>query len=111
MARVAASSSDQAVLPDAGLMFSGGIEQLRLTITPAPNTLGTATVTVLATDEDGMTGQASFAVTVVQQQVSFRQFVRDSFADAETAMPRNINSRQFDDDAAGDDFADLLAQP
>ena len=40
--------------------------------------------------------------------VSFREFVRQTFADDADANPRPVNAVVFDQDAEGDDFADLL---
>ncbi|MCZ6887272.1 MAG: hypothetical protein O7H39_02165 [Gammaproteobacteria bacterium] len=40
--------------------------------------------------------------------VSFREFVRQTFADDADANPRAVDAVVFDQDAEGDDFADLL---
>lgn len=39
---------------------------------------------------------------------SFAAFTRTVFADDANAMPREVNNMQFNQDAADDDFADLL---
>ena len=61
---VTATSSNQAVVPDAGLLVSSGGASRTLTLTPAANTTGTATITVTVTDGNGGTAVDTFVATV-----------------------------------------------
>jgi beta-glucanase (GH16 family) len=61
-----ATSSNQSLLPNGGLVVSGG----GLTITPAPGQTGTATVTVTVTDSYGGSARRQFAVTVLPAPAS-----------------------------------------
>ncbi|MEM7078703.1 MAG: hypothetical protein AAF513_08755 [Pseudomonadota bacterium] len=103
-----ASSGDPGVISDAGIVVSGTGPTFSLVLTPMPDTLGNATITVVATDRGGLSDQTQFVVSVMPQQVSYRGFVRDVFADESNQPPRDVNSRVFDADAQDDDFADLL---
>ena len=61
---VRASSSNQALLPDAGIALGGGGAARAITLTPTPNTHGTTTVTVTASDGAAETTD-TFVLTVV----------------------------------------------
>ena len=104
-----ATSANPDVIADGGLVLSTSGRTASLVITPLADQLGQAAITVSVTDPGGLTDQATFTVTVEPQAgVSLRQFVRSTFADAPTAVPRNVNSRRFEDDAVNDDFSDLV---
>ena len=60
---VVASSSNQAVVPGSGLVISGSGASRTLTITPAANASGSATITLAASD-GALTGTTSFVLTV-----------------------------------------------
>ena len=102
------TSDNPDVIANDGIDVNGAGANFSLVLTPVPAVIGSATITVTATDEGGLQDQTNFQVTVVQQQVSFQTFVRDVFADDLNQAPRDINSRTFDADAQNDDFADLL---
>ena len=104
---VTASSSDQNVIADQGLVIMGTGGNLSLTVTPNPAVLGAATIQIRAADAEGGTGITSFTVNVVSQEVSFDAFFRSVFLDPENAEPRDVNSRTFIQDAEAG-FADLL---
>lgn len=107
---ISVSSDNQQVVPDSGLVLGGTGATRSLTITPAIDSLGDAFITIIVTDAAGLSASLSFLLTVVPQQVSTQQFVRTTFAEAETGDPALINALAFDQDADNDDFADLLAQ-
>src|SRR5204862_4648968 len=62
---ITATSSNQAVVPDGGLVVSSGGASRTLTLTPVANTAGTATITVTVTDGSGGTAVDTFVATVV----------------------------------------------
>ena len=107
---ISASSDNQQVVPDSELVLGGSGTMRSVTITPVIDTLGDAFITIIVTDQAGLSASTSFLLTVVPQQVSLQQFVRTTFADAEDGDPALINAIAFDQDADNDDFADLLAQ-
>ena len=101
------SSSDQNVIADAGLALTSSGRSASLIISPVADTLGTATVSVTATDPGGLSDTVLFQITVVPQEgVSFNEFTRAVFADPANAVPRDINSRRFDDTPTN--FDDLV---
>ena len=79
-------------------------------MTPVIDTLGDAFITIIVTDQAGVSASTSFLLTIAPQQVSLQQFVRSEFAKAKDGEPAFINAIAFDQDAENDDFADLLAQ-
>lgn len=105
------SSDNQTLLPTSAFQLLGSAADRTLTITPAGGELGQANVTIIATDARGLTTQTSFAITVQTQVVSFRSQFRTVFSADENAMPADVNSRRFTQDADNDDFSDLLANP
>ncbi|EQD35908.1 hypothetical protein B2A_12342 [mine drainage metagenome] len=62
---LSASSDETAVLPVSGIQFGGTGTNRILTITPTPNRLGLALVTITATDANGLQSAASIEVDVV----------------------------------------------
>jgi beta-glucanase (GH16 family) len=64
---VTATSSDQALVPNDGIVVGGSGPDPNLTITPARGQTGTATITVTVTDSDGGSATRQFPVTVVNQ--------------------------------------------
>ena len=107
---IAVTSSDSDVVPDDGITVGGSGGSRSLIITPVIDTVGDTLITVMVTDSAGLSASTAFMLSVNPQQASFQQFFRSTFADAATDAPRPINAIEFDQDAAGDDFADLLAQ-
>ena len=107
---ITASSSDADVVQNDGIAVGGSDGFRSLSITPVIDTVGDTLVTVIVTDSAGLMTSTAFMLTVDPQQLSFQQFLRSTFADAPSDAPRLINAIEFDQDAAGDDFADLLAQ-
>lgn len=61
---VSGSSSNSALIPAANLVFGGTGNNRTLTITPAPNQFGTATISVIVSDAAGATARSDFLVTV-----------------------------------------------
>ena len=107
---VSVSSDNQVVIPDANIALGGSGGARTLTVTPVIDTLGDAFITIIVTDSAGLSASRSFLLTVIPQQVSILQFTRSTFAEDEAGEPALINAVAFDQDADGDDFADLLDQ-
>ncbi len=61
---VAAVADNANLFPAAGIVIGGSGTTRTLTLTPAANTSGSATITIEVTDEHGAIGRASFDVTV-----------------------------------------------
>lgn len=104
-----AVSSDQSVIANSNLVITGSNGNFSLQITPVPDTLGTASISVTVTDAQGRATAGSFAVNVVPQPAQFTDFVRAVFSDDANAVPRDVNARAFIDDASA--FDDLLIAP
>ncbi|MBL7993619.1 MAG: T9SS type A sorting domain-containing protein [Candidatus Kapabacteria bacterium] len=67
--RFAFSSSNPGLIPTSNIAVSQqGTEGRSLTITPAPNQIGTATITMTVTNQNGLSTVISFPVTVFQNQ-------------------------------------------
>ncbi|MFQ6603850.1 hypothetical protein ACIDC4_24245, partial [Flavobacterium sp. C3NV] len=66
---VTASSSNQALIPNANLILSGTAATRTLDFTSMVNQTGTSTITVTVTDEDSNTATTTFIVTVKDTEV------------------------------------------
>ena len=104
------SSDNQQVVTDAGIDLLTNTAGGSITVTPVIDTLGDAFITIIVTDQAGLSASTSFLLTIVPQQLSVQQFVRNEFVQPEDGEPALINAVLFDQDADNDDFADLLAQ-
>jgi VCBS repeat-containing protein len=58
------SSSNTALVPNAAITFSGTGSARTVTVTPVAGASGSATITIRATDADGLFGQGTFVFTV-----------------------------------------------
>lgn len=108
---ISVTSDRQNVVPDSALALSGAAASRSLTATPVIDTTGDAMITIIATDDGGLSASTSFLLTVNAEQRSMAQFARDTFVTAEDDEPELVNAVEFLQDAEDDDFADLLAQP
>ena len=107
---ISAMSDRQQVVPDSGLTLTGSGGSRTITATPVIDTTGDAFITIIVTDQEGLSASTSFLLTVNAEQKSLLQFARDTFAASEDDDPALINAVEFVQDADDDDFADLLAQ-
>ncbi len=102
-------SDNQAVVPDSAIAVGGSGTNRSLTISPTIDALGDAFITVIATDVAGLSASSTFLLTVTPKPQALQAFVRSTFAAPADGDPVPINAIEFTDDAANDDFADLLA--
>ncbi|MDX1405369.1 MAG: hypothetical protein R3192_12560 [Woeseiaceae bacterium] len=107
---ITASSENQDVVTDQAIELGGSGANRTVRITPVIDTLGDSFITIFATDSQGLTASSSFLLTIEPQMLSMQQFVRDAFAKDADGEPGSVNAIDFQQDADGDDFADLLAQ-
>jgi hypothetical protein len=93
---VSATSDNQGLLPDAGLVVSGTGSARTLSITPATGATGTATVTVEATDPAANSTTTAFTVTIETQDTD-----GDGVPDGSDNCPTVPNPGQGDADGDG----------
>jgi len=62
---LAKTSSNQALVPEANILFGGSGNDRTVTVTPAANQSGTTTITITVTDANGGAASDSFVLTVV----------------------------------------------
>jgi hypothetical protein len=109
--RLSATSGNEDLLPDDGISIAGSGSNRTFTVTPVPGRLGSAPLVVTALDGAGLRTSVSLQVDVITQSVSFSDFFRDTFNQPANAAPRDLNSREFGQDAGSGDFDDLLGDP
>jgi hypothetical protein len=64
---VSGTSSNQTLIPNSNIVFGGADTNRTVTITPAANQIGSATITVTVTDSGGASTSVSFALTVLNR--------------------------------------------
>ncbi|CAN2049751.1 exported hypothetical protein [Candidatus Magnetomoraceae bacterium gMMP-1] len=103
---VSASSSDTILIPNENIVFGGSGADRTLTITPADDYTGTATITVIVTDEEGLTDDTSFEVTV-KANAPPHQPVLESPADGAIvdSLTPELKTGAFIDEDEGDTHA------
>ena len=105
---LAVASDNDRLLPASMIDVGGAGATRSVVLTPTSDELGSAVVSITATDGNGRASTTRFAVDVVAQQVSLLTFTRDTFAADENSEPVLINAIEFVQDTGNDDFADLL---
>src|SRR5207245_5941817 len=61
---VAASSSDQSLVPDGNILLGGSNTARTVTITPALHQIGSVNITLVVTDGDGMAASQTFQLHI-----------------------------------------------
>lgn len=95
------SSSNQALVPNAGIVFGGSATSPTLTVSPAPNQTGTATITVTVADRTwppGQTASTTFTVTVeapAPTTYTFTGFLSPLATAGSDAQPSNSGTFNF----------------
>lgn len=105
----ALSSDNETLVANDAVTLGGSGANRTVTVTPTPDMLGDAMITIIGTDTGGLSASTSFLLTVTPEQKSMQQFTRKSFADSPDGKPELVNAVEFAFDAESDDFADLLA--
>jgi hypothetical protein len=93
-----ATSSDSTLLPPGAIQVvtSGGSQ---LNLTPADGAVGSAVITVTATDAKGQSVKQSFNVTFNPVYASFAALALGTFAESDTATPVPVLGKTYLDDA------------
>jgi hypothetical protein len=94
-----ATSSDTTLLPAGAIQVvtGGGTQQLNLT--PADGAVGSAMITVTATDSKRKSASRSFNVTFNPVYASFATLALGAFAEPDTATPVPVLGKTYLDDA------------
>jgi hypothetical protein len=100
-----ATTSDESIIPAAGIVLGGSGPSRTLQITPAPEMFGDATVTIRAVDPDGLAAQQAIRITANGVFVSFTATVNDWFALDENADEPALSGFTFTFDADDDPAA------
>ena len=103
------SSDNQQALPDSRLMIGGSGTDRTITVSPVIDLLGDALITIIVTDQQGLSASTSFLLTIDPEMRSIQMFARSEFMKSADDEPDLINAVEFMQDADSDDFADLLA--
>ncbi len=105
------ATSDATLVPVSGVRIDGNGFDRTLSITPAAEATGTATVTLTVRDPGGLTGTASFDVRVNPVLVSFRALANSSFNMADDGLFGRVSGVTVQADADDDAQAfDTLLQ-
>ena len=106
---VTVSSSDSTLLPAYGLALGGSGANRTITVTPAEDATGAASVTVTAVDANGNASNAAFPVTVSAVSQSVTTFTNSTFALMEGDTPVPVGGVTYVQDADDEaTFAPLL---
>lgn len=106
-----ASSSDPALLPATRIRIDGVGADRTLTITPAEDAIGAATIVLTVRDPSGLEGTGAFDVRVNPVLASFRQLANESFSTMADGAPGKVSGVTVLPDADEDALAfdDLIA--
>jgi hypothetical protein len=106
---VLVSSADPKLFPSYGLALGGSGASRTVTVTPAEDATGTASVSVTAIDAKGMSTSVIFPVTVMAVSRSIASYTNSTFALMEGDTPVQVSGFTFVQDADDDaTFAPLL---
>ncbi|MFK7831044.1 MAG: hypothetical protein AB8B57_14800 [Congregibacter sp.] len=103
---IAVSTENPELLSEAGLALEGEGEQRILLLTPTAGQTGEASITLVVSDSAAQSTEIRFLVSVVPQQLSFSDVVRDAFSAAANATPISINDKELIQNES--EFSDLL---
>ena len=105
------TTSDATLLPAGNIVVVGTGANRVLRITPAAETTGVATVTLMLRDPEGLTGSATFEVRVNPVLVSFRSLATSAFATPDDGTSGRVSGVTVQGDVDDDPTAfDTLLQ-
>ena len=107
---VSTMSTDTQVVADDGIAIVGNGGQRSITVTPNPDVVGDTRISVIVTDQLGLSASTSFLLSVRAEQKSMQEFVRAGMSSPADGEPELINAVEFAQDAELDDFGDLFAE-
>jgi hypothetical protein len=112
---VSVASSDEALLPLAGIQLGGYGASRSLLLVPEPGKSGTAQVTVSVKDAQGSVSTQALALDVSTEEKSFREFTVTSLDTSEEAEPAEVAGANWvdteeDDPAAFDQVLAAIAE-
>lgn len=102
---VTVESSDAALIAPEAVVLSGNDSSRALMVTPTEDMAGTSTLTVTATDAQGLSTQRSIAVTVTSQQRSFPEMVGTAYARDDEAEGEPVVGYSWVDESQDDETA------
>ncbi len=108
--KLSVATSNPDVVPLDGITLSGSGANRTVTIAPAEDAKGQATVTIVATDAQGLSSSGAFGVTVKEVDRSIASVTNTTFAAAETETPAVVNGFTFVQDADDATTFDSLLQ-
>lgn len=109
--QVLAVSSDSTLLPSTGLQLSGEGSERTITLTPASNQSGSATVTLTVIDSDGARTEMQFMLDVNRSAGSVA-LTRELYGKTAESTPLQVGNAELTLDSEDPHaFDDLLAQP
>jgi len=106
---VSLNSSDQSLIRDEDLVLTSfSNTRAELTITPISGSVGNVEITLNVTDADNATSNASFMVTVNNQQLGANSLIRTIFANDKNSEPASLEAidltQDIDDESQYDDL-------
>lgn len=106
---VTAMTIDQGVVTDDNIEIVGQSSARSLLVMPIADEIGNAEISVVVTDDAGLSDAVTFMLSVNPETKAISEFTRSNFAAPEDGDPVPINAVVFEQDAEDDDFEDLLA--
>jgi hypothetical protein len=102
---VSVSSSNEELIPVAGVAVAGNEGKRSLILWPEPGKSGTADITVSVKDAGGLVTTQTLPLTVTGQEQSFRDFALASMNDSEDAEPADLAGYSWVDKEENDPAA------
>ena len=107
---VTAAVADATLVPSGNITLGGTGSERTLTLLPAPDQVGSTTVTVTAADAMGRVTIQAFRLTVNPVYAGFTQYATATFQADETSAPLSVSGLTFvaDADPNADPFATFV---
>jgi hypothetical protein len=107
---ISAISSNAALVPADGIALGGTGGSRTISLTPVEDATGQTNVTISARDPQGLTTNATFALTVRAVEKSLLAYTTTTFAQSESDTPAQVSGFTFVQDADDDTSFDTLLQ-